>query len=313
MERSGATEQASFIIGCSYSAIPVVKKWKPDITLAFFGIPSGVVALVLKAVYKIPYIVSLRGGDVPGFRPYDFAFFHKIARPLLKRVWRKAEDVIANSGGLRSLANEFDPNIPIRVIPNGVDVSSFEVDGRDWNPPKLLSVGRVVYQKGFDVLLQAMSELKSYTWSLSIAGDGPLLDKLNHMAAELEISDRVCFLGWQNRGQLVKQYAQANLFVYTSRQEGMPNAVLEAMASGLPVIASRVAGSEELVQPGVSGILVPPEDPVAFREALVELLLDAELRESMGASSLEIVEKKYSWKSVADQYLERLKAARKIH
>ena len=106
-ERSGALEQSSFILGCNFTALSFTKQWKPDITLAFFGVPSGVVALILKIFYKVPYIVSLRGGDVPGFRSYDFALFHKIIRPLLKKVWKKSEDVVANSNGLRALAHEF--------------------------------------------------------------------------------------------------------------------------------------------------------------------------------------------------------------
>ena len=81
---------------------------------------------------------------------------------------------------------------------------------------------------------------------------------------------RVEFIGWQATDQLRKEYADSNLFLFPSRHEGMPNAVLEAMASGLPVIATRIAGNEELVVDGQTGILVPVEDAAALREALRE-------------------------------------------
>jgi len=109
---------------------------------------------------------------------------------------------------------------------------------------------------------------------------------------------------------LIEQYRWANLFLFPSRHEGMPNAVLEAMASGLPVIASRIAGNEELVVDGETGLLVASEDVNAFRSALRQLLTNAAQREAMGNASRRRVEEKYSWSDVARQYeliLERIK------
>ena len=110
------------------------------------------------------------------------------------------------------------------------------------------------------------------------------------------------FLGWQTRERLMEQYAWANLFLFPSRHEGMPNAVLEAMASGLPVLASRIAGSEELVLDGETGLLFPSEDVNALRALLRKLLTDASLRQSMGAASRRRAEEYYSWENAARQY-----------
>jgi glycosyltransferase involved in cell wall biosynthesis len=130
---------------------------------------------------------------------------------------------------------------------------------------------------------------------------------------ELGIADRINFLGWQNGDGLVRRYSQANLFVYPSRHEGMPNAVLEAMACGLPVLASQIAGNEELVTHKETGLLVPAEDANALRAALSELLLDSEMRERMGAAARKRVEAQYSWQRVSREYLELMQRVLEIN
>jgi glycosyltransferase involved in cell wall biosynthesis len=116
----------------------------------------------------------------------------------------------------------------------------------------------------------------------------------------------VTFLGWQSKEELAKDYQQASLFLFPSRHEGMPNAMLEAMSSGLPVVATEIAGNEELVVEGKTGFLVPSEDVDALRDALRKALTDSTLRERMGAASRLRVEKEYSWENVARQYSEYL-------
>ena len=301
-DRSDAFEQIIFIFSASFWTSNLVRHFKPNATLAFFGVPSGAVAWVLKKIYKIPYIISLRGGDVPGFRPYDFGTYHKLISPILRLIWKNAAAIVANSNGLRKLALTFDSRFEIPVIPNGVDLDLYKTNERDWSAPRILSVGRIVHQKGFDLALHALADLKELKWEWRIAGDGPNMDILRSLANELGIADRVTFLGWQSREQLLEQYRLSNLFLFPSRHEGMPNAVLEAMASGLPVIASRIAGNEELVLHDETGILVESENVGALREALAKLLANAALRQKMGMASRLRMEEHYSWESTAKQY-----------
>lgn len=309
-DRSTAIEQVIFIIAASFLTLSWIPKFKPDVSLAFFGIPSGAAAWLIRRIYKVPYVVSLRGGDVPGFRPYDFRIYHKLIAPFLRIVWRDASAIVANSNGLRDLALKFDPRYEISVIPNGVNVNNHHDVIRDWQPARLLSVGRLVHQKGFDLAMRALADLRDLPWHWKIVGDGPLLSMLGSLADELGILDRVTFTGWQTKGQLKDHYRQANLFVFPSRHEGMPNAVLEAMAIGLPIIASRIAGNEELVVDGVTGVLVPSEDTAFLRQTLKALINDAPLRERMGKASRRRVEESYTWEDTARQYsllLERVK------
>ena len=309
-DRSNPLEQIIFVLSASFWSVRLVPRFKPNATLAFFCVPSGAVAWLLKKLYKVPYIISLRGGDVPGFRPYDFHIYHKLIAPLLRVIWKNASAVVANSQGLRQLASTFDPRFEIPVIPNGIDLAMYTSAVHDWSFPRLLSAGRLVHQKGLDLAMHALGGLKEFSWEWQIAGDGPQMQGLQSLAKQLEIDDRVFFLGWQSREGLMECYRGANVFLFPSRHEGMPNALLEAMASGLPAIASCIAGNEELVVEGETGYLVPPEDVESLQAALKKLLLDPVLCEQMGAASRRYVESNYSWQSTAQQYaglLEKVK------
>lgn len=305
-DRSTTVEQVSFMLSSTIRGFGLVRRLKPDVVLAFFGAPSGVAAWIWSFFFKLPYIVSLRGGDVPGFRPYDFRRQHRLLAPWLRQVWRRAAAVVANSEGLRQLGCAFEDRVEIKVIPNGVDLDKFPVPQRPWAPLRMLFVGRIVYQKGLDLLLQALSQLGRQDWELDLVGDGPGLNKLKQQSQRLNIADRVHFAGWLSREQLPAALAAANLFVYPSRHEGMPNAVLEAMASGLPVLATRIAGNEELVTQE-TGVLVPSDDPDALRSALETLLPDAAGRERMGAAARKRTTAEYSWRRIAQAYLDLMR------
>jgi glycosyltransferase involved in cell wall biosynthesis len=309
-DRSNPLEQIIFVLSASFWTLSLIPHFRPNATLAFFGVPSGAIAWLIKMVYRIPYVISLRGGDVPGFRPYDFHFYHKLIAPFLRIIWSNASAVIANSNGLRHLAVTFDPRFEIPIIPNGVDLELYQTVERDWLSPRLLSVGRIVHQKGLDLAMHALGGLKELNWEWRIAGDGPQMQALQSLAQELGIDDRVFFLGWQSREQLIESYKQSNVFLFPSRHEGMPNALLEAMASGLPVVATCIAGNEELVAEGETGYLVPAEDIELLQAALKKILSDSTIRQQMGIAARQRVEENYSWESTAQQYalyLEKVK------
>ena len=301
-DRSSAWEQGLFMVLGGFKAFQLVRQFQPQVTFAFFGAPSGIIAWFLKAIFGIPYVVSLRGGDVPGFRKYDFWLYHLLITPFLHVVWKQAYRVVANSQGLRQLAQNFNNTVKIDIIPNGVNLEKFSETQRSWDPPKILAVGRLVYQKGFELLLKALSGLSEDPWELTVVGDGPRRPLLEKKALDLGISARVHFVGWQDKAELPHFYQEANLFVLPSRNEGMSNAVLEAMASNLPVIATRIAGNEELINEGKTGLLIPPESFEALRTALHKLMGDPKYRQEMGRAGRTFVEQNYSWKNTAAQY-----------
>jgi glycosyltransferase involved in cell wall biosynthesis len=279
--------------------------FRPQICVAFFSIPSAPAAWLVRAMCGIPYVVSLRGGDVPGFDDKNMGAMHRVTAPITSFLWHQAAAVVANSAGLRVTAQRFAPDLPILEIPNGVDTTVFtprQGDSAD-QTPHLLFVGRLARQKGVDVLLDAIAALRHQPWQLTIVGDGPERAPLARQAAQLGLAHRVHFLGWVQREDLPAVYRASDLFVFPSHDEGMPNVVLEAMASGLPIVATRVPGNDELIRD--NGALVPPGDAPAFARALSPLLAHTDQRLKLGARGRALALAHYSWAAPAAAY-ERL-------
>lgn len=302
-DRSSPLEQLLFLLGGLTDGMRFIREWSPDVVITFFGIPSGPIGLAAKGLFGMPYVVSLRGGDVPGFRPYDFKRMHRLLAPLIRLVWKHAGCVVANSEGLKELAGEFAPEIPIKVIPNGVNIELFSPRKRSWEYPELLFVGRIVYQKGLDLLIKALSMLRNLNWHLTIVGDGPYLSTIQDMAREMKINSRITFAGWVQKERIKDYYQKANIFVFPSRHEGMSNALLEAMAMGLPVIASDIAGNDELVVPERTGFLFEKNDLDGLTEGIRNLIEHPELKRRYGNQSRERISTQYTWNNTAREYL----------
>ncbi|MBN2105977.1 MAG: glycosyltransferase family 4 protein [Deltaproteobacteria bacterium] len=224
---------------------------------------------------------------------------------LLKCV-RRADTIIVLCSRSRqeALAAEFSPQQIIH-IPNGVDLTVFTPAPR---PPassrNILFVGRLDKMKGVDILLEAIAELKKrgYSPSCTIAGDGPDRDDLMHLAKKLNIANQVVFAG--TCSDIVRHLHAAAVFVLPSRSEGMPNAVLEAMACGVPIIATSVGGIPDIIQNGRNGLLIAPDDIEALSAALASLFADTELAARIGSRARRDAEALYSLDRTTGAYLE---------
>ena len=169
------------------------------------------------------------------------------------------------------------------VIPNAVDVTRFgpHVGNGVGGPVELVSVGRLAPPKDFPTLIDAVAALPRGSVRLHVLGDGPQREELVERVARHGLEDWVAFEG--TRDDVAPDLARADVFVLASRSEGMPMSVLEAMAAGLPVVASDVGGICELVD-DETGMTVPPADTTALAEALARLVVDGELRRRLGAA-----------------------------
>jgi len=308
VDRSSVIEMLAFMASALFHARRIARQTRAQATITFFGLPCGPIGYLLHKTMGIPYIVSLRGGDVPGYMPASLSLYHRLTSSLSHIVWHSALAVIANSKGLAELAGRFAKDLSIGIIHNGVDTELFHppVTPRGDQVISIMTVGRLHHQKGNDILLQAfaaLAETDRRNCRLVIVGDGPEKSPLKQMAEKLNIAEQVDFRGWVDRSQLPDLYRQANIFAFPSREEGMPNVVLEAMASGLPVVVTPVPGIDELVTPDVTGIVVPQEDYRALSTQLTLLLRDSNLREQMGAAGRRKVETSFSWESSATAYL----------
>lgn len=305
----GVHEMLTFVLSASFYSLRFVKEFRPDIVHVFFGIPSGPVAYLLTKVCDLPYVIFLGGRDVP--RPHPDPPFYRlmygVLKPAIRSIWGNAGAVVACSRGLRELALETGGQIPIHVIPDGVDLGKFHPAERSASPEKvkLLAIGRLIPRKGFDFLIRSLPEVVKITgrdFYIEIVGDGPLRAELTSLTERIGVAQRVVFAGSVPYDQLAQKYQQADAFVLSSLAEGMPLVVLEAMASGLPIVATRVQGMDDLVEEGVNGNLFPPADVSSLARCLAAVIDDDEGRAQMGRESVKIVQK-YDWANIAEQYL----------
>ncbi|MBI1320191.1 MAG: glycosyltransferase [Candidatus Hydrogenedens sp.] len=269
-----------------------------DGCLAFFGIPCGVVALGL----GLPYIVSLRGSDVPFYNPRFQLLDRLVFQRLSRHIWRSAAAVVANSAGLRGLAQKSAPGQPIGVVPNGVDTTRFAPDPARTAGAglRLLCVSRLIPRKGIDSLLHAMVMLNPGV-RLEIIGSGAQEDALKALSSSLGVSSRVTFSGALPHADLPERYRSADLFVLPSHNEGMSNTVLEAMASGLPVLLTDTGGTGELLRPGVNGALIEAGNPAHIAEQIQGYLGQGDRLAREGAAARATAER-FSWQATAEAY-----------
>jgi len=179
----------------------------------------------------------------------------------------------------------------LRVVHCGVDPSLFAMRKHEGKGTRLLFVGRLTAAKGLPVLLDATAKLDGIT--LDIVGDGPDRQVLESYAGARGVSSRVRFLGYRGQEEIRRLLSEADLFAMTSFAEGVPVVLMEAMASGVPVIATRIAGIPELVRDGQNGLLVAPGDTDATASAARALLEDAELRNRLAAAGRATIEHDY--------------------
>ena len=241
-----------------------------------FGDASGTVAMLASALSGIPFSLTLHGPTL-FFEPRRWRLDEKTAR---------ASFVACISHFCRSQAMIFaDPRDwdKLAIVHCGIHPDRYGRD-RAARGTHLIFVGRLAAVKGVPVLLDAVAAVRKEhpDVALTLVGDGPERGWIETRAAELGIADAVRITGYLSQDRVASELAQAGLFVLPSFAEGVPVVLMEAMATGLPVIATRIAGIPELVEDGVSGRLVPPGDADALAAAIGELLSDPGRADAMG-------------------------------
>ena len=237
-------ELLSFMCRSIPAVTRTANECNPEVVCAFFGIPGGPAAFWLRLRKKIPYVLSLRGSDVPRPELAGYQRLHLLTGPALRRIYRAADAIISVSGGLREAALRLDPNVAIEVIPNGVDTERFHRNTDRTSvgePPELLFVGRLKEFKGVQYVLRALPDIEKRLGSavrFTIAGDGPYRATLESLAEEIHkesgITSEARFAGWLGDAALLAAYESASMILLPSLAEGHPNVLLEGMAMGLP-------------------------------------------------------------------------------
>lgn len=268
---------------------PDLRALHPRLIHAQFG-RGGALALPLARALDIPLVVTFHGGDATKDKHYRQSWLPTVYQRRLSGLKREAALFIAVSDYIagRLIERGFPPG-KVRVIRYGIEADPPGA-AQAPAPPCFLFVGRFVEKKGIAHLLDAYRRLdaQGIAVGLTLIGDGPLGDRLRREAKSMP---RVNFLGWQPQSEVRRWMRGAIAVCVPSIEaaagdaEGLPNVVLEAMAAGAPVVASRSAGIGEAVVDGSTGLLVPPADPASLADALRRLAADPDLRATMGEAA----------------------------
>ncbi|MEE8138246.1 MAG: glycosyltransferase [Thermoanaerobaculia bacterium] len=282
-----------------------------DLLHAHWVVPNGLVAYPVTA--GVPLAVGLHGSDV-------FLAERPLLRSLVARALRRTTLLTGCSPELvRRVCDLGFDGRRARVIPYGVDTREFSPDATrrgPWRarlgiPPEAvlaLSVGRMVTKKGYQVLMEALPGLMATHSDVHIvlAGGGDRLEEFRQAAAAWR--ERVHFPGSVLRDTLPDLFRAADFFLLPAMHDpkgnvdGLPNVILEAMASGLPVVASGISGIPLVIEDGVEGILVPEQQPGELERALRQLFRDADKRARMGRAARRKAERELTWAAVARRY-----------
>lgn len=278
-----ARQLVRFARWCRARKIAVMHSW--EIYSNAFGLPGAALAAVPVR------IGSRRGLGGPA-----------AVRRLQRVAYRAAHRIVANSrAAAAQLMADGVPEERIALIPNGIDLSLYGAREYPSRPRRIVMVACLREEKRIDVLVAAAPRVlaRHPDAGFTIVGDGPCRAKLVSLVDDARLADHVTFLG--HRDDVPDVLAQADVLVLPSQSEAFPNAIIEGMAAGLPVVATRVGGIPELVVEGQTGRLVPPGDPAALAGALIDVLDSPGRAAAWGREGRAIVERTYSFDRMVEQ------------
>jgi glycosyltransferase involved in cell wall biosynthesis len=310
-----------FLVAEFIKLMGVTKVQKSEVIHAHWVIPNGLVAAWVAGICKIPFIVSLHGSDI--FVARRNRIFGTVAR----WVFRRASGVTACSRELQQAAIALGAPEDTRLLAWGADPLVFSPERRSMEKsyaasagkPEVIfaALGRLVYKKGFGNLIAAMPRVVKECPGarLILGGDGLLLDEFQRQTEKLGVSDHVTFAGRIPWDEAPLFLANADIFVLPSVQDqygnvdGLPTVLLEAMSSGLAVIACDIGGVNLVLQDGKNGCLIPPGDVQALADAMLELARNPKRRQELGRTARMSVVDQFNWDNVATQIAEMLAEA----
>ncbi|HVX83179.1 MAG TPA: glycosyltransferase family 4 protein [Phycisphaerae bacterium] len=272
---------------------------------------SGLYAADAAAKLKIPLVVTLQGElTMDANRTFQrSAFARKLLHHLLDRadlITACSQKTLDDAQAFHAGRNTASPSLADRsaVIFNGAAINDFDQPLSFPHPrPYILAIGRIVPQKGFDLLLKAYAAAGDLQHDLIIAGDGPELPALQQLAADLKITDHVLFPGKADRPTAIALFRSASFFVLPSRaDEGLPVVCAEALAAAKPIIATRSGGAPEAILHNHSGLIIEKENLQQLTTALQSLAHNPALRTTLAANAKSRAPL-FAWPHITHQYL----------
>lgn len=295
------TTMLAFVLAGLWAGLRLIYLYRPEIIHTHFAVPSGALTWMLSILTGIPYVLTAHLGDVPGGVPEKTGKWFRWLEPFTKPIWKRAKKVSAVSEFTRQLAlNHY--SVDIQVIPNGADVLHLvpaEIKLKE--RPHLVFAGRFVPQKNPLAIVEILSQLKDLNWACSMLGDGPMFADIVQEIENHGMSERFYLPGWVTPEDVLLQFSKSDILFMPSFSEGLPVVGVQALANGLAIVASRIGGFLDLVDPAKNGYLIEVQDQVAFSKALRELISKPEILLQFRKASAE-KSRDFDIQKVVDQY-----------
>lgn len=292
-------------LGC-FKACNLYKKNHYRVLWSIMASYAGFGALFFKILHpKIPFVLTLQEGDAEKHILKQVGVFY----PLWKKIFKKADLIQTISNYLADFAKRHGAVCPVEVVPNGADMEKFFVFNDQFSKSDLnlkedekiiITTSRLVEKNGISDLIESLRYLRGNV-KLLILGTGPLEENLKLKTKNLNLGNRVIFLGQVDHKEMIKYLKISDVFIRPSLSEGMGNSFIEAMAAGIPVIGAPVGGIVDFLKDGETGLFCKVHDPESIAEKTEILLKDNRLRQRIISNARELVFKKYDWDKISSQ------------
>jgi glycosyltransferase involved in cell wall biosynthesis len=286
------------------------KKRKFDIIIGHNALPEGIAAGRLAKMFNLPSVIWCIGSDINDFAKYNF-----LNNYLTKKCIEKSTLVLTTSKDLGNKVKKFsNKSIQVKTFYRGIDLSNFQnipprcslLKELQLNPDKryILFVGRLIYDKGIYELAEAFDIVarRHTDFNLIVIGEEIEKEKLETKFKNYGVLHRVLFKGIIPHKEVAYYMRISDLLILPTWAEGLPNVVMEAMATGLPVIASEVGGIPEVLENGVTGLSVPAKNVEKLTEAIIKMIEDKDLRENCIRNAKELIQEKFDVKKNAVKF-----------
>lgn len=288
----------------------IYRKYKFDIIHAHVAYPDGYVGLKLKHKYKVPLVVTIHGLDVCSCAPHKPTIERNSRlRKTIIQVFEGANKVIGVSSKVRDIILKYYSNADkVVFVNNGVSaINMSKNNGVSENQKiKIISVGYLNIRKGHEYVIRALVGLKNegFDFEYLIVGDGENRWFLENLTKKLMVEDKVKFVGRKNQSEVYSYLNESDIFCLPSWDEAFGVVYIEAMSVGLPVIACKGQGIEDVITDGITGLLAKPKDTASVEDALRKLIRNPRLRHEIGQQAKELILSKFTWSANVKRYIE---------
>ena len=254
--KAGFAAMLFFVLASFWAGWRTIRRWKPDLIHVHFAVPSGVTALALSKLCRVPYVLTAHLGDVPGGVPEKTGRWFRWIYPFTPVIWKSARQVVAVSDFTRSIALQHYP-VAIQVIPNGVNLEELDPGEIKVNdPPQIVFAGRFVPQKNPLQVVRSLAVIKDIPWKCTMLGEGPMSGQVVEEVNRLQLGERITLPGWVTPEEVQASFKCSDILFMPSLSEGMPVVGLNALSMGLAILASRIGGWADLIAAGENGLLL---------------------------------------------------------